>query len=342
MQWQGVNAVNAMKFLVVLYLQHFLSIDNDNKSLLASRKICSYMNNLSGLSKSANLATGIAVDIPKSTVDSRKAMQKLACNGYKKTCCDKDYGNIGLDINLHAPNLVFAACFKPSVSVVFDFKNLEFLNQSMSVPIDDCHVLTNLIHQILPLNFFQQFFVKRVMHHVIRAKNKPPSIDSNDQIFFYVCGADGVEKSSVIKAIKTEFSLLQWSKKLLITASTRAVASEIGGSTVHATMGIKIRGKKLAMLNANGWTWRTLLIVNKVSMISLKLLASMDSKIWQAKSHDQNLIALFGGFSLVIFMGDFFQFTLVDEKPFWDNRHWLHTGDKKAGKKYSKISPCLS
>lgn len=70
-------------------------------------------------------------------------------------------------------------------------------------------------------------------------------------MLFYVREAGRVRKSCVIKAIKTRFFLLQQREKLLIMAPTKAVASEIGGSTVHAAIGIKILRKKLTTFNAN-------------------------------------------------------------------------------------------
>ena len=286
MQWQDADAVNAIKFPVISHLQHSLHMNDDSRSSLTSKKIQSYAGSFSRLSKSANLAVGIAVDVPKSTVEDWKSMQKLARNAHENILSDKDYGNICSDANAHTFNAVCDACFEPSIGAAHDLKTAELLNRPMPTPMNDCHALTNWIHQILPLNFLQQLIVKGVLRHVINAKNKPPSIDSSDQMLFYVRGAGGVGKNRVIKAIEMGFSLLQRREELIITAPTGAAASGIGGSTVHAAMGIKIPGKKSAMLNANAWTRRTSLIVDEVSMISLKLLASMDGKIRQAKSHD--------------------------------------------------------
>ena len=35
----------------------------------------------------------------------------------------------------------------------------------------------------------------------------------------------------------------------------------------------------------------------------------------------------------MIFIGDFFQFSPVGGRPFWDDRHWLHSEDEKTGKR---------
>ena len=78
--------------------------------------------------------------------------------------------------------------------------------------------------------------------------------------------------------------MLERYEELLLTAPTRTATNEIGGSTKHASMSIKVAGKKSATLNSNAWTQCTSLIIDKVSMINLKLLASMDRKICEAKS----------------------------------------------------------
>ena len=174
--------------------------------------------------------------------------------------------------------------------------------------------------------------VEGIMRHVISFTDKPPSTDLSNQMLVYVRRTGRVGKSRVIKAVEKEFSLLHRREELLITAPTGAAASGIGGSTVHAAMGIKIPGKHSTAVNTNAWTRRTSLIVDEISIVSLKLLCSMNSKIQQAKGHDQNSTALFGGLSLVIFMGNFFQFTPVGGKPLWDDGCWSHTEDEKIGK----------
>lgn len=49
-------------------------------------------------------------------------------------------------------------------------------------------------------------------------------------------------------------------------------------------------------------------------MIDLKLLTSMDKQLQKARSSDISSISIFGGLSLVVLMGDFYQFAPVTGK----------------------------
>ena len=163
MQWQSIDTVNAIKYPVILHLQHFLHKSNDNRSSLPLKKIQSYTAGSSVLLKPANLAAGIAVNVPKSTVDNWKAMQKLARNPHEKPHSNEGYSNIGLDVNAHALNLASNVCFELTIGLVHSFNAKDFLNQPISTSVNNCYVLTNQIHQILPLNSFQQLIVRFVI-----------------------------------------------------------------------------------------------------------------------------------------------------------------------------------
>lgn len=53
-------------------------------------------------------------------------------------------------------------------------------------------------------------------------------------------------------------------------------------------------------------------------MIDLKLLTSIDKQLQKAKGSSFHSITVFGGLSLVVLMGDFYQFASVLGKALWD------------------------
>ena len=336
MQWQDVNALNAMRFPAVSHLKHSLQIGDDFGHSPAMQRFNDTISNTSAPSMLRNLAAGITTDFPRSTLEDWRAMQKSARDQQRETCKDVNNSEFNLDVNTYCLNPALGTLLEPRISAIDHQPTHSISDVDVFTQTDDCCVLVDSINRVLPLNFLQRLIVEGVMHHVIGAKNKPPCVDLSDQMLLYVRGAGRVGKSQVIKAIEIGFFLLQQRDELLITAPTGAAASGIGRSTVHAAMEIKIPGRISAAPNSNVWTRRTSLVVDEVSMISLKLLASMDSKIRLAKGDPNNSTALFGGLLLVIFLGNFFQFTPVGEKPLWDERHWLHTKDEKIGRQIWK------
>ena len=342
MQWQGADTLNALKFPVVSHLKHSLQVGDDGANLLVSQKLQDPMGRLCRSLDAAHFAAGITTNIPESTIDHWKAMQKSAKDQRGTTNFDETIFGIELDPHAGASEDSFAAVLEPTTNAAPSLPNNDIFDHHAFFQRNDCVAITDHINRALPLNFLQRLVVEGVMHHVINSKDKPPCVDLDSQMLLYIRGAGGVGKSRVIKAIEMGFLLLQRKEELLIAAPTGAAASGIGGSTVHAAMGIKIPGRNIAASNSNLWTRRTSLIIDEVSMISLKLLSSMDSKIRQAKGSDKTSTALFGGLSLVIFLGDFFQFSPVGGRPLWNERTTLHTESEKRAKGSGKVSPMFS
>lgn len=61
------------------------------------------------------------------------------------------------------------------------------------------------------------------------------------------------------------------------------------------------------------------LIVDKVSIIDLKLFTSIDQQLIKARRISSNSTLVFSGLSLVVLMDDFYQFALIQEKILWVN-----------------------
>lgn len=86
-----------------------------------------------------------------------------------------------------------------------------------------------------------------------------------------------MRKSRVVKAIEIGFTLLSRRKKLVILAPTRFAANSIGRNTVYITLRVNNWIKKNYQVKINlQWLYCSLLIIDKMSMIDLKLLTSID------------------------------------------------------------------
>ncbi len=77
------------------------------------------------------------------------------------------------------------------------------------------------------------------------------------------------------------------------------------------------------------WQNRLALILNEISMVSLKLLSTVDMCLSQAKGKTNNDTAVLGGLALVIVMGAFYQFPPVVRRFLWT---YLITSEEIHGK----------
>ncbi len=59
------------------------------------------------------------------------------------------------------------------------------------------------------------------------------------------------------------------------------------------------------------WRNKIAVVVDEMSMVSLDLLATVDLHLGKAKALHENSSAVLGGLPIVIFLGEFFQFSPV-------------------------------
>jgi hypothetical protein len=71
-----------------------------------------------------------------------------------------------------------------------------------------------------------------------------------------------------------------------------------------------------------------MLIVDEISMVSSKLMDSIDKQCKVMKNLDSNSTAVFGGLHVVIVLGDFHQFSPIQAKALWQQQE---TNDEKRG-----------
>ena len=205
MQWQGIDALNAMRFLVVSHLKHSLQVGDDSGRSLAMQRFNDTISNTSAPFMLRNLAAGITTDFPKSDLEDWRAMQKSARDQQRETCGDINNGGFDLDINTYHLNPALDTLLEPRIGAIDHQPTHSTFDVDAFTQTDDCCAVVDSINRVLPLNLLQRLIVESVMHHVIGAKNKPSCVDLGNQMLFYVRGAGGVSKSRVIKAIEIGF-----------------------------------------------------------------------------------------------------------------------------------------
>ena len=112
-------------------------------------------------------------------------------------------------------------------------------------------------------------------------------------------------------------------------APTGTAASIIGGSTIHAGLGIKVKKKEKNSLDNTLYIytsvknrnrlrdeWKTVdfIMIDEISMVSAELLCEIDHALRYAK---ENYNDWFGGVNM-IFSGDFYQFPPVGSSPLYN------------------------
>ena len=161
----------------------------------------------------------------------------------------------------------------------------------------------------------------------------------SDQFISYVGGVGGTGKTVLIRAFLFGLAIPDRLDEVLLTAPTGTAASHIGGSTIHAALGMrsfecpqqstgrgqldKVR-KRLARTK--------FLVVDEVSMVGCKMLVRVDekcSKIWASRSDSSTVL---GGLPILLFLGDFKQFEPVRDTSLWKDNGTKATNDEKRAR----------
>ena len=120
----------------------------------------------------------------------------------------------------------------------------------------------------------------------------------------------GWAKSHAIKAIVAGMDLFKRKDEVILLAPTEAVSVNIGGNTIHTTLGISIADEQKPGASPRIkelWSNKTIIIVYEVSMVDLAILNPINNQCKIAKSLDRGSPDLCDGLSIAIFMGYFFQ-----------------------------------
>ncbi|KAH3759740.1 hypothetical protein Pelo_8457 [Pelomyxa schiedti] len=131
------------------------------------------------------------------------------------------------------------------------------------------------------------------------------------QLLALLTGGPGTGKSRVILALRTAYGKLGIPHKIIVTASTGVVATNLQGFTTHSAC--KIRRKDTHTITANSqidWTDIDLAVHDEISMICANVFQQMNTNI-QVYSGTNNPTLPFGGIDQ-LFTGDFQQYTIEE------------------------------
>ncbi|OKO97720.1 ATP-dependent DNA helicase PIF1 [Penicillium subrubescens] len=180
--------------------------------------------------------------------------------------------------------------------------------------------LAFLINQDIPLNRKQRMIVEKVLSEALTWADYPYDSSRRKQTLLYVGGEGGTGKSQIIKAVVAGMNLIGRKDEVVLMAPTGAAADNIGGNTYHTSLGISIDRSRKTGMNSRVrrlWSRKTIMIVDEVSMMDLRMISVIDNQCKIAKALDRSSPDLFGGLPVVIFIGDFFQFPPVLGPALW-------------------------
>lgn len=140
-------------------------------------------------------------------------------------------------------------------------------------------------------------------------------------MLLYIGGVGGTGKSHLIRSFIYGMKILGREEEILLTASTGAAAAAIQGQTYHSALGMGIgtsSGKIQPSLRVKGFVQgKRAFLIDEVSMVSDRDLSCMDdqsTKLWGSAIDSE---VIMGGVPLVVFFGDFKQFSPVTARPLW-------------------------
>lgn len=180
--------------------------------------------------------------------------------------------------------------------------------------------LASLINEVIPLNRKQRMVVERVLSEALGWADHPFDSSQRKQTLLYAGGEGGTGKSQIIKAIVAGMDLVGRKDEVVLMAPTGAAADNIGGNTYHTSLGISINRSRETRMNSRVrrlWSRKTIMIVDEVSMLDLRMITVIDNQCKIAKALDRSSPDHFDGLPVVIFIGDFFQFPPVLGPALW-------------------------
>ena len=178
--------------------------------------------------------------------------------------------------------------------------------------------LTTLVSQDIPLNTKQTLVVRKLLSGILTWADHPYDSSQRKQLLLCITGEGGTGKTQIPKAIEAALDILGRKHEIILTAPTGAAADNLGGNTYHTSLGINLSCKAAVTARVRKlWARKTILVIDEMSMIDLKMLGVINNQCKVARSLPRSSPELFGGLPIVILMGDFLQFPPVRGPPLW-------------------------
>jgi hypothetical protein len=173
--------------------------------------------------------------------------------------------------------------------------------------------IVSLITSQCQLNSKQTLVIRalfeRILHPILIST-------ANDQFLLYLGGVGGVGKTHLIKAFLFGLSIIERQEDVVLTASTGAAAANIGGSTYHSALAL-YGNQPVRPATRLRLAHKKIFIIDEVSMVGLEALVQLDDRCNAIWDPDRESSTVFGGLPIVIFLGDFNQFTPVGGHAIW-------------------------
>ncbi|GAQ02981.1 hypothetical protein ALT_0302 [Aspergillus lentulus] len=158
--------------------------------------------------------------------------------------------------------------------------------------------LAFLINQDIPLNRKQRMVVEKVLSEALTWADHPYDSSRRNQTLLYVGGEGGTGKTQIVKAIVAGMKLIGRKDEVVLMALTGSAADNIGGNTYHTSLGISIdRSRETGMRSKVRRLWfrKTIMIVDEVSMMDLRMISVIDNQCKIVKALNRSSPDLFGG-----------------------------------------------
>jgi hypothetical protein len=104
--------------------------------------------------------------------------------------------------------------------------------------------------------------------------------------------------------------LMEREEEMLVMAPIGNTANHVQDSTIHTGLDVAVRDRKQGASRRVKALWRNkiMVIIDEISLVSSKLMDSIDKQCKVVKNLDDSSTAVFGGLPVVIALGDFHQF----------------------------------
>ena len=107
------------------------------------------------------------------------------------------------------------------------------------------------------------------------------AVEKDDQFLLYVTSEGGTSKSWVIEAVRLGMKLLEREQEVLVITPTGNAANHVQGSTIHTGLDIAVQSQHkpgVSQRVRSLWMNKTMLIIDEISMVSSKLMDSIDKQ----------------------------------------------------------------